>query len=101
MKKEKAAAQQMKQVPAQRYQADIANGLSQEQVQERIDGGWTKSSCIRTALTGIYGSMTIRTSRYTAPWKENASRQQKSWFRGEIPPPWIIATQAVIKDSKY
>ena len=31
----------MEQVPAQRYQADIANGLSQEQVQERIDGGWT------------------------------------------------------------
>ena len=41
MKKEKAVPQQMEQVPAQRYQADIANGLSQEQVQERIDGGWT------------------------------------------------------------
>ena len=31
----------MDHAPAQRYQADIANGLSQEQVQERIDGGWT------------------------------------------------------------
>ncbi len=26
---------------AQRYQADISSGLSQEQVQERIDSGWT------------------------------------------------------------
>ena len=26
---------------AQRYLADISRGLSQEQVQERIDGGWT------------------------------------------------------------
>lgn len=34
----------MEQVPAQRYQADIANGLSQEQVQERIDGGWTNKT---------------------------------------------------------
>ena len=44
MKKEKAVPQQMEQVPAQRYQADIANGLSQEQVQERIDGGWTNKT---------------------------------------------------------
>lgn len=29
---------------AQRYLADISRGLSQEQVQERIDGGWTKVS---------------------------------------------------------
>ena len=100
MKKEKAAVQQMNREAAQRYLADISRGLSQEQVQERIDGGWTKSSCIRTALTGICGSMTIRTSRCTAPWKENASRPQKSWFRGEIPPPWIVATQAAIKSGE-
>lgn len=41
MKKEKAAAQQMNREAAQRYQADISSGLSQEQVQERIDSGWT------------------------------------------------------------
>ena len=41
MKKEKAAVQQMNREAAQRYLADISRGLSQEQVQERIDGGWT------------------------------------------------------------
>lgn len=51
MKKEKAAAQQMEQVPAQRYQADIANGLSQEQVQERIDGGWTNKTVTAESKT--------------------------------------------------
>lgn len=51
MKKEKAAAQQMEQVPAQRYQADIANGLSQEQVQERIDGGWTNETVTAESKT--------------------------------------------------
>lgn len=51
MKKEKAAAQQMEQVPAQRYQADIANGLSQEQIQERIDGGWTNKTVTAESKT--------------------------------------------------
>lgn len=51
MKKEKAAAQQMEQVPAQRYQADIANGLSQEQVQERIDGGWINKTVTAESKT--------------------------------------------------
>ena len=41
MKKEKAAVQQMNREAAQRYLADISRGLSQEQVQERIDGDWT------------------------------------------------------------
>ena len=41
MKKEKAAVQQMNRKAAQRYLTDISGGLSQEQVQERIDGGWT------------------------------------------------------------
>ena len=43
--------QQMEQVPAQRYQADIANGLSQEQVQERIDGGWTNKTVTAESKT--------------------------------------------------
>lgn len=51
MKKEKAVPQQMEQVPAQRYQADIANGLSQEQVQERIDGGWTNKTVTAESKT--------------------------------------------------
>ena len=51
MKKEKAVPQQMEQVPAQRYQADIANGLSQEQVQERIDGGWTNETVTAESKT--------------------------------------------------
>ena len=51
MKKEKAVPQQMEQVPAQRYQADIANGLSQEQVQERIDGGWTNKTVTAELIT--------------------------------------------------
>lgn len=51
MKKEKAAAQQMEQVPAHRYQADIANGLSQEQIQERIDGGWTNETVTAESKT--------------------------------------------------
>ena len=41
----------MEQVPAQRYQADIANGLSQEQVQERIDGGWTNKTVTAESKT--------------------------------------------------
>lgn len=41
----------MEQVPAQRYQADIANGLSQEQVQERIDGGWTNETVTAESKT--------------------------------------------------
>lgn len=41
----------MEQVPAQRYQADIANGLSQEQVQERIDGGWTNDTVTAESKT--------------------------------------------------
>ena len=41
----------MEQVPAQRYQADIANGLSQEQVQERIDGGWTNEAVAAESKT--------------------------------------------------
>ena len=41
----------MEQVPAQRYQADIANGLSQEQVQERIDGGWTNNTVTAESKT--------------------------------------------------
>ena len=51
MKKEKVVPQQMEQVPAQRYQADIANGLSQEQVQERIDGGWTNEAVAAESKT--------------------------------------------------
>lgn len=51
MKKEKAVPQQMEQVPAQRYQANIANGLSQEQVQERIDGGWTNETVTAESKT--------------------------------------------------
>ena len=51
MKKEKAAVQQMEQVPAHRYQADIANGLSQEQIQERIDGGWTNETVTAESKT--------------------------------------------------
>ena len=51
MKKEKSAVQQMEQVPAQRYQADIANGLSQEQVQERIDSGWTNETVTAESKT--------------------------------------------------
>lgn len=41
----------MEQVPAQRYQADIANGLSQEQIQERIDGGWTNETVTAESKT--------------------------------------------------
>ena len=41
----------MEQVPAHRYQADIANGLSQEQVQERIDGGWTNKTVTAESKT--------------------------------------------------
>ena len=41
----------MEQVPARRYQADIANGLSQEQVQERIDGGWTNKTVTAESKT--------------------------------------------------
>ncbi len=41
----------MEQVPAQRYQADIVNGLSQEQVQERIDGGWTNETVTAESKT--------------------------------------------------
>lgn len=43
--------QQMEQVPAHRYQADIANGLSQEQIQERIDGGWTNETVTAESKT--------------------------------------------------
>ena len=43
--------QQMDQAPAQRYQADIANGLSREQVQERIDGGWTNETVTAESKT--------------------------------------------------
>ena len=43
--------QQMEQAPAHRYQADIANGLSQEQVQERIDGGWTNKTVTAESKT--------------------------------------------------
>lgn len=41
----------MEQVPAHRYQADIANGLSQEQIQERIDGGWTNETVTAESKT--------------------------------------------------
>lgn len=51
MKKEKAAAQQMNREPAQRYQADISSGLSQEQVQERIDSGWTNEMVTEESKT--------------------------------------------------
>ena len=51
MKKEKAAVQQMEQAPAHRYQADISNGLSQEQIQERIDGGWTNETVTAESKT--------------------------------------------------
>ena len=51
MKKEKAAVQQMDQAPAQRYLADISRGLSQEQVQERIDGGWTNETVTAESKT--------------------------------------------------
>lgn len=51
MKKEKAAVQQMDQAPAQRYLADISRGLSQEQVQERIDGGWTNKTVTAESKT--------------------------------------------------
>lgn len=51
MKKEKAAAQQMNREAAQRYQADISSGLSQEQVQERIDSGWTNEMVTEESKT--------------------------------------------------
>lgn len=51
MKKEKAAAQQMNREAAQRYQADISRGLSQEQVQERIDSGWTNEMVTEESKT--------------------------------------------------
>ena len=41
----------MEQVPAQRYLADIASGLTQEQVQERIDGGWTNKTVTAESKT--------------------------------------------------
>lgn len=41
----------MEQAPAHRYQADIANGLSQEQIQERIDGGWTNETVTAESKT--------------------------------------------------
>lgn len=43
--------QQMEQAPAQRYLADIASGLTQEQVQERIDGGWTNETVTAESKT--------------------------------------------------
>ena len=43
--------QQMDQAPAQRYLADISRGLSQEQVQERIDGGWTNKTVTAESKT--------------------------------------------------
>ena len=36
---------------AQRYLADISRGLSQEQVQERIDGGWTNETVTAESKT--------------------------------------------------
>ena len=51
MKKEKAAVQQMNREAAQRYLADISRGLSQEQVQERIDGGWTNETVTAESKT--------------------------------------------------
>ena len=51
MKKEKAAVQQMNREAAQRYLADISRGLSQEQVQERIDGGWTNKTVTAESKT--------------------------------------------------
>ena len=36
---------------AQRYLADISRGLSQEQVQERIDGGWTNKTVTAESKT--------------------------------------------------
>ena len=36
---------------AQRYQADISRGLSQEQVQERIDSGWTNEMVTEESKT--------------------------------------------------
>lgn len=36
---------------AQRYQADISSGLSQEQVQERIDSGWTNEMVTEESKT--------------------------------------------------
>ena len=41
----------MEQAPAQRYQPDIANGLSQAQVQERIDSGWTNQTIAAKSKT--------------------------------------------------
>lgn len=41
----------MEQAPAQRYLADIASGLTQEQVQERIDGGWTNETVTAESKT--------------------------------------------------
>ena len=51
MKKEKAAEQQRNREPPQRYLADISRGLSQEQVQERIDGGWTNETVTAESKT--------------------------------------------------
>ena len=41
----------MNREPAQRYQADISSGLSQEQVQERIDSGWTNEMVTEESKT--------------------------------------------------
>ena len=41
----------MEQAPAHRYLADIASGLTQEQVQERIDGGWTNETVTAESKT--------------------------------------------------
>ena len=43
--------QQMNREAAQRYLADISRGLSQEQVQERIDGGWTNKTVTAESKT--------------------------------------------------
>ena len=51
MKKGNAATQPMEQAPAQRYQPDIANGLSQAQVQERMDSGWTNQTIAAKSKT--------------------------------------------------
>ena len=51
MKKEKAAEQQRNREPPQRYRAEISRGLSQEQVQERIDGGWTNKTVTAESKT--------------------------------------------------
>ena len=51
MKKEKAAEQQRNREPPQRYLADISRVLSQEQVQERIDGGWTNKTVAAESKT--------------------------------------------------